>query len=459
MPVTMEQLPLGRTGLRVSALGLGCMGMSDFYGPRDETESLATIHRYLEAGGNFLDTADAYGPHTNEVLVGRALRSSAVPRGRIVIATKCAIVRDPADPMKRGFNNTPAYIRACCEASLQRLGVDTIDLYYLHRFTGQVPMEEIAATYAGLIAAGKIRGWGLSEVSAGTLRKAHAVAPVAALQSEYSLWSRDPEDGVLATCAELGVTFVPFSPLGRGFLTGAVTGREGIAPGDWRANNPRFTEAWVNLGLVELKKRNFDVAQKDFARAHDLNPDLPAPLHAMGVLEEVRGRPDVAAKRYRDALAVDPGFGAARANLARLLFAAGALEVAREQFLRLAEVAPEHVEGPAGLVECYWKLGRDDEAAAVLTRALRTFGEVPALALLHARQVLREGQLDEAQAQLTALTASDDGRFHAPAWAWLSVARMAAGDSVGAERAAKEALARSATEPVASYVLTQLARR
>lgn len=223
--------------------------------------------------------------------------------------------------------------------------------------------------------------------------------------------------------------------------------------------NPRFTEAWVNLGLVELKKRNFDVAQKDFARAHELNPDLPAPLHAMGILEEVRGRTDVAAKRYRDALAVDPGFGASRANLGRLLFAAGDIETAREQFLRLAEVAPEHVEGPAGLVECYWKLGREAEATEVLAAALRAFGEVPALALLHARQMLREGQLDEAQAQLLALTASEDGRFHAPAWAWLSVARMASGDSAGAERAARESLARNADEPVASYVLAQLARR
>jgi len=223
--------------------------------------------------------------------------------------------------------------------------------------------------------------------------------------------------------------------------------------------NPRFTEAWVNLGLVELKKRSFDVAQKDFARAHELNPDLPAPLHAMGILEEVRGRTDVAARHYRDALAVDPGFGASRANLGRLLFAAGAIEAAREQFLRLAEVAPDHVEGPAGLVECYWKLGRDAEATEVLASALRVFGEVPALALLHARQVLREGQLDEAQAQLTTLTACEDGRFHAPAWAWLSVARMAAGDPAGAERAAKEALARNAAEPVASYVLAQLARR
>lgn len=223
--------------------------------------------------------------------------------------------------------------------------------------------------------------------------------------------------------------------------------------------NPRFTEAWVNFGLVELKKRNFDVAQKDFARAHDLNPDLPAPLHAMGILAEVRGRADVAAKRYRDALAVDPGFGAARANLGRLLFASGAIESAREQFLRLTQVAPEHVEGFAGLVECYWKLGRDSEASEVLTRATPSFADAPALALLRARQALREGQLGEAQTQLTALTTSEDGRFQAPAWAWLSVARMAAGDAAGAERAAKEALARNAKEPVASYVLAQMAAR
>lgn len=220
--------------------------------------------------------------------------------------------------------------------------------------------------------------------------------------------------------------------------------------------NPRFTEAWVNLGLVELKKRNFDAAQKDFARAHELNRDLPAPLHAMGILEEVRGKTDAAAKRYRDALAVDPGFGASRANLARLLFAGGELDAAREQFLRLTEVAPEHVEGFAGLVECYWKLGHDAEATEVLARALRAFGEVPALALLHARQVLREGRLDEAETRLAALTTSEDGRFQAPAWAWLSVACMAAGDTAAAERAAKEALARNAREPVATYVLARL---
>ena len=234
------RIPLGRTTLRVSPLGLGCMGMSDFYGPADETESVATIHQFLKAGGNFLDTADAYGPHTNERLVGGALRSAGLPRASVVLATKCAIVRDPAEPLKRGFNNTPAYIRACCDASLRRLGLETIDLYYLHRFTGEVPIEEIAATYAELMRAGKIRAWGLSEVGIATLRRAHAALPVAALQSEYSLWSRDPEDGVLAACAELGVTFVPYSPLGRGFLTGQIRTPADFAPDDIRAHMPRF---------------------------------------------------------------------------------------------------------------------------------------------------------------------------------------------------------------------------
>lgn len=272
----------------------------------------------------------------------------------------------------------------------------------------------------------------------------------------------------LAACVLTGCATIP-APLPRKAIQLNEDGAAALGAGETEVAearlalaleyNPRFTEAWVNLGLVELKKRNFDVAQKDFARAHELNPDLPAPLHAMGILAEVRGRADVAAKRYRDALAVDPGFGASRANLGRLLFSSGAIEPAREQFLRLTEVAPEHVEGFAGLVECYWKLGRDVEATDALSVALRAFGEVPALALLHARQVLREGQLDEAQAQLTSLTTSEDGRFHAPAWAWISVARLAAGDRAGAERAAREALARNAEEPVARYVLAQLSAR
>lgn len=248
-----DRTQLGQTALRISPLGLGCMGMSDFYGPSDDAESVATLHRYFEAGGNFLDTADAYGPHTNEVLVGGAVRSAGLARDAIVIATKCAILRDPSDATARGFNNTPGYIRTACDASLKRLGVETIDLFYLHRFTGEVAIEEIAAAYGGLIAAGKIRAWGLSEVGVETLRKAHAVTPVTALQSEYSLWSREPEDGVLATCAEMGVTFVPYSPLGRGFLTGQIRTPADFAADDIRAQMPRFQgENFVrNLALAD----------------------------------------------------------------------------------------------------------------------------------------------------------------------------------------------------------------
>ena len=253
LPTLSDRAQLGQTALRISPLGLGCMGMSDFYGPSDDVESVATLHRFFEAGGNFIDTADAYGPHTNEVLVGGALRSAGVAREAVVIATKCAIVRDPADPTARGFNNTPEYIRAACDASLKRLGVEAIDLFYLHRFTGEVAIEEVAAAYGELIRAGKIRAWGLSEVGVGTLRKAHAVTPVTALQSEYSLWTRDPEDGVLAACAELGVTFVPYSPLGRGFLTGQIRTPADFAPDDIRATMPRFKgENFVrNLALAD----------------------------------------------------------------------------------------------------------------------------------------------------------------------------------------------------------------
>ncbi|MBC7369054.1 MAG: aldo/keto reductase [Undibacterium sp.] len=235
-----DRVQLGQTALRISPLGLGCMGMSDFYGPSDETESVATLHRFLEAGGNFLDTADAYGPHTNEVLVGKALRSAELGRDGFVLATKCGIVRDPVDIHRRGFNNSPAYIRECCDASLKRLGLEAIDLYYLHRFNGDVAIEEIAETFGGLIRAGKIRSWGLSEVGVKTLRRAHEVTPVAALQSEYSLWTRDPEEGELAACAELGVTFVPYSPLGRGFLTGRIRTPADFAADDIRKTMPRF---------------------------------------------------------------------------------------------------------------------------------------------------------------------------------------------------------------------------
>jgi aryl-alcohol dehydrogenase-like predicted oxidoreductase len=249
----LPRVPLGRTGLHVSALGLGCMGMSDFYAPRDEAESVATLNLFLERGGNFLDTADAYGPFKNELLVGGVLRAAPALASGVVLATKCGVVRYPDDPAKRSFDNRPEYIRSACEASLRRLGRETIDLYYLHRYTGERPVEEAAAVFAELARAGKIRAWGLSEVSVETLRRAHAIFPVAALQSEYSLWSRDPEDGVLAACAELGVTFVPYSPLGRGFLTGRIRSPADFAPDDTRAGMPRYQGENFrrNLALVD----------------------------------------------------------------------------------------------------------------------------------------------------------------------------------------------------------------
>jgi aryl-alcohol dehydrogenase-like predicted oxidoreductase len=245
----MEKRALGRQGLTVSALGLGCMGMSEFYGARDEQESVATIHRALDLGLDFLDTADVYGPHTNEELVGRAIRGK---RGQVVLATKFGIVRDPANKMLRGINGKPDYVRAACDASLQRLGVDTIDLYYQHRVDPQTPIEDTVGAMAELVRAGKVRYLGLSEAGSATLRRAMAVHPISALQSEYSLWTRDPEDGVLATCRELGIGFVPYSPLGRGFLTGEIRRFEDLADDDYRRFSPRFQgeNFQKNLDLV-----------------------------------------------------------------------------------------------------------------------------------------------------------------------------------------------------------------
>jgi aryl-alcohol dehydrogenase-like predicted oxidoreductase len=244
----MDRRKLG--ALEVSAMGLGCMGMSEFYGPSNDKESLDTIGRALALGIDFLDTADAYGVGRNEELVGKAIRGK---RREVVIATKFGLVRDRANPQARGVNGRPEYVRAACDASLARLGIDTIDLYYQHRVDPAVPIEETVGAMAGLVAAGKVRYLGLSEASAKTLRRAHAVHPITALQSEYSLWTRDPEDDVLAACRELGVGFVAYSPLGRGFLTGEIRRFEDLAPDDFRRMSPRFQgdNFAKNLSLVD----------------------------------------------------------------------------------------------------------------------------------------------------------------------------------------------------------------
>jgi aryl-alcohol dehydrogenase-like predicted oxidoreductase len=246
----MKTRRLSANGPIVSAIGLGCMGMSEFYGSLDEKESLATIDRALELGINLLDTADIYGPYTNEELVGKALKGR---RGQILVATKFGIVRDPATPEKRGIDGSPAYVRSSAEGSLRRLGVETIDLYYQHRVDPKTPIEETVGAMARLVEEGKVRFLGLSEAAPPTIERANKVHPITAVQTEYSLWSRDPEPEIIPTCRRLGIAFVAYSPLGRGFLTGAFKSPADFEKGDYRLSSPRFQGANFarNLELVE----------------------------------------------------------------------------------------------------------------------------------------------------------------------------------------------------------------
>lgn len=261
----METRTLGKApGLAVSALGLGCMGMSEFYGPGDDAESIATIHRALDLGVTLLDTADMYGPFTNEELVGRAIKGR---RDQVVLATKFGFVRDPANPRARRVSGRPEYVRSACEASLRRLGVGTIDLYYQHRVDPNTPIEETVGAMAQLVKEGKVRFLGLSEAGVEALRRACAVHPITALQTEYSLWSRDPEDRILPACRELGIGFVPYSPLGRGFLGGKIHRYEDFAPDDYRRISPRFQG--------ENFQRNLDLVRRIEAMAKEKHCTAP----------------------------------------------------------------------------------------------------------------------------------------------------------------------------------------
>lgn len=288
----MQTRTLGKNGPRVSTLGLGCMGMSDFYGERDDAESIATIRHALDRGVTLLDTADMYGPHVNEQLVGKAIKGR---RDEAFVATKFGIVRDPANPQARGINGRPEYVRASCEGSLKRLGIETIDLYYQHRIDPDVPVEETVGAMAELVKAGKVRQLGLSEATAATLERASKVHSIAALQSEFSLWTRDPQqNGVLDACRRLGIAFVAYSPLGRGFLTGAIRSPGDFDADDYRRSSPRF--------MGENFARNLALVDKVNAIAADKGC-LPAQLALAWVLaqgEDVLAIPGTKKRRRLD---------------------------------------------------------------------------------------------------------------------------------------------------------------
>ena len=285
----MKKRKLGKDGLLVSEQGLGCMGMSEFYGATDEAESIATLNRAMELGIDFFDTSDAYGPYKNEELLGKAFRQR---RNNVIIATKFAIRRDPANPALRSIDGRPEYVREACDASLKRLGIDCIDLYYQHRVDTKIPIEDTVGAMSELVTAGKVRYLGLSEASPRTIRRAHAVHPITALQTEYSLWSRDPEDEILATVRELGIGFVAYSPLGRGFLTGQIKSVDDLAPDDYRRHSPRFQG--------ENFSRNLDLVDRvtEMARSKGVTPGQLALAWVLAQGEDIVPIPGTKRRSY-----------------------------------------------------------------------------------------------------------------------------------------------------------------
>ena len=331
---TLPRRRVGASDLLVSSIGLGCMGMSYAYGAADESEALRVLRRYADLGGNFLDTAEVYGPFDNEILLGRFLKD--VPRDSIVVATKFGFRIDPATRQITGADSSPANIRKVCDESLGRLGIDRIDLFYQHRVDPTVPVEDVVGTLADLVRAGKVRALGLSEAGPDTLRRAQAVHPIAALQSEYSLWSRDPEyNGVLATCRALGMGFVAYSPLGRGFLTGAIQKPSDMAPDDWRRTNPRFQE--------DALQKNLQLAShvRQLADRKGCTPAQAALAWVLAQGDDVVPIPGTKRVKY-----LEDNMGAARVSLTR-----ADLDELDRLFPRGAAAGERYAEGGMRMVE------------------------------------------------------------------------------------------------------------